>query len=297
MRTFGTHMINSVKIGEIINIDCDIRENENKSDLQIKGEVSAAYAGCFGKASAEKKDSARKFFSSVNARGNNLGGNFVGGISPESLISCVELWRDSINDNYALICSNETKVVPIWEFYQDYLNKLKDEMKFVTDLRVVIQDDSNVKVGTDEIVVRFNPDTEGAFNADMNRNAKGKYIYAIYKLDSDAGAKISDIQIALGEHPRVSEGYKLIRADLNCGAKGEYIYITYKCDASAREFQALGAFWASAAMGSRWKPITDRNGNIIDVNQGADGDYIYLATYSYDMDKAIDDEILIVSLT
>lgn len=74
---------------------------------------------------------------------------------------------------------------------------------------------------------------------DLNKNAKGKYIYLYYTRDPKAGQPISSIQYQRNDdfqYPNIkADGYRPINvisdgsvAEFNKGAGGDYLYLWYK---------------------------------------------------------------------
>jgi hypothetical protein len=67
-------------------------------------------------------------------------------------------------------------------------------------------------------------------DADLNKGAKGKYIYLCYK--RGGGRPITDLAVIVDGSSKVAApaGYTKISKDLNEGAHGKYIYLCYRTD-------------------------------------------------------------------
>lgn len=306
---YGTHMLWNYNVGGSISVDCQYVETSNRSDLEIQADAKAAYKGLSGSASAEAKKKAEDFFSNKTMSVHTRGGKNIGALSEEEFYKEIPTWREGL-DKYSVVFQlNKGDTVPIWEFlddemsqkykkaFQEYYKKhlldLRDKIPFVTDMRVLSLNNDRVSehLQAGENVVQRNPGELSASNSDLNRNAKGKYIYLLYKLGTDKKRKISDIKIISGQNAPARNGYEKISTDLNEGAGGDYIYLTYCRDANATGIYSLGTYTQTGEISGNWKAITDWNGNAYDLNRNAGGDYIYLARYEDPMLRDIQREI------
>jgi hypothetical protein len=78
------------------------------------------------------------------------------------------------------------------------------------------------------------PDGYQFINVDLNKGAKGQYIYLMYTTDKSLGPPITDIDVIYGDSLPVSypPDWNKINRDLNEGAGGKYIYFIYKAATS-----------------------------------------------------------------
>lgn len=110
---------------------------------------------------------------------------------------------------------------------------------------------------------------------DLNKNARGEYIYICYST-TEAGAPITNVQVFAGDSSDfpIQEGYVKINNDLNKGARGKFIYLCYTRDTSLSPITALNVIQGETPQtyppGPSWIRIDQ------DCSQGAGGDYTYV---------------------
>jgi hypothetical protein len=108
---------------------------------------------------------------------------------------------------------------------------------------------------------------------DLNKGARGKHIYIVYKRNSGK-APVTDFRVILGENTQPPTGFTKIGVDLNKGAGGEYIYLCYKRDNSLAPIDDITILEGRNAI-KETPYITDP----VDLNKGcgAKTPYLYLA--------------------
>lgn len=298
--TYGTHLIVKFSIGGKLSIKFRTKETTAKTSAEIKSEAEASYYLLTGGESKEFSLSAQNFCRDCNYEVNGIGGELT--VLPKEIegkVDCLS-WFSTVEEKPALYEIEES--IPIWElaptasienklkkaymeYNNEYLEEIDMDLPFITDLRVEIRSDSGVdsQKQLEEKVVKFDRN-QGCTNADLNKGAKGKYIYLLYKLGSGTDKKVTDIIINYlnewtGEPAK--EGYTHIPDDLNKGAGGSYIFIDYKVenDSDQSGYQALGVRNTTTPVSKDWVLITDKNGNPVDLNKGAGGEYLYLFGY------------------
>ncbi|XP_058870711.1 uncharacterized protein si:dkey-30j10.5 isoform X2 [Acipenser ruthenus] len=117
-------------------------------------------------------------------------------------------------------------------------------------------------------------------DVDLNKNARGNYIYLWYKKECNPCTAITRIQFSFKsemETGLMQAGYTKIEKDLNAGARGDYIYLWYFCgntefdqpitdlhvtvDAAEEKLQFSQKGWEKSSC---------------DLNRGNKGNWIYL---------------------
>ncbi len=110
---------------------------------------------------------------------------------------------------------------------------------------------------------------------DLNKGAKGKYIYLCFKRDS--GTPITGVTVISGKDTSPPTGYTKIPQDLNEGAKGDYLYLCYK---EGSGVPILDIVFQSTSDNNQFAPRgydgIPYSQVAVDLNKGAGGDYIYL---------------------
>jgi hypothetical protein len=206
-------------------------------------------------------------------------------------------WLKSIDKDPVLSGFTVNSLIPIWKLAEDGKRQRELELatrKFVPDhiTRPALVD---LEVITSDRYGENPPYGFSKIDYDLNRNAKGKYIFVCHKREkiSVAGRPedpepITDIYIATGDNssPPIPDGYLKIDKDLNEGAGGKYIYLCYTRNPGKAEkglpIRSVcvvgGNTYATPAPYGFVKIETD-------LNQGAGGDFIFLC-YSRHLDEA-----------
>ena len=144
----------------------------------------------------------------------------------------------------------------------------------ITELEVIVGDSSSIQAPPGFIKIPV----------DLNKNAKGKYIYLCFKRGE--GSPITGLTVILGEKTSPPSGYTKIPVDLNKGAGGEYIYLCYKkgsgvpiLDIILQSTSSNNQYFPRGYDGISYSQIA------VDLNKGAGGDYIYLYYLAKDPDE------------
>lgn len=198
-------------------------------------------------------------------------------------------WIESIDNMEDLtICDfTEHSLLPIWDLAADEARRTQLRAAFETWARQYelpsLVDEAISALGFE---VTTNPPITpqpnwSMINVDLNRDAHGKYIYLCYQNGLDEDEAIADITFITNSQS-VPDGYVKMPQDLNEGAGGAFIYLCYKKMKTAQPIRRIevlvgentapspGFYYAKNAH-SKVKQ---------DLNQGAGGNYIWLA-YSY----------------
>lgn len=296
---YGTHLIRDFSVGGCITLDMRYDNHSNKTVQKVSADASAAYAGLSCDSSTDAYKSAVSFYENVSVKICSVGGDPFSAFSVSDFNSQNKAWTDSLAQKAVPFKINGNGSLPVWEltnnaarakelekaFYQyniDVLDNVKANIPFITDLRVEIRSNDNVRSVCPEnwYVTQMNPGTPSAYDIDLNKKAGGKYIYLLYRFGTTQKDRITDIKILMGRNANIN-GYTKIDADLNKDAGGEYIYVAYKKedDKTKDGIYGLGTTEQAFFSDNYWKPAKDQNNSIPDLNKGAGGLYIYLLTY------------------
>lgn len=309
---YGTHLILSFSIGGQFTIEFRTKETTAKTSAEIESDVEASYRFITAGASGDYSQAAKDFNKECEYEIYGVGGelNFLPKEINENS-NCVS-WFSSVEEKPALYEIEES--IPIWElaptaaaqnelvkgylrYYNAYLEAKRKALPFIKELKVVTRSDSHVdsQKSIEEMVTKFDVNYE-CDNADLNKGAKGDFIYLLYKHGGITDQKVTDILInctdVWADEP-VKDGYVHIPVDLNKNAKGKYIFIDYKLEDSSTEggYQALGVRTTTTPVSDDWVLITDKKGNPVDLNKGAGGAYLYLFGYIDPISKEIEMQI------
>ncbi len=123
-------------------------------------------------------------------------------------------------------------------------------------------------------------------NYDLNKGAKGAYIYLAIKVKTGSEIKDEGLRVVTALNATnnrtaiLKDGFAKINVDLNMGAKGAYIYLWTKSNSiqgdlrnGITDIQVIGVSNPSFAINQFKEPYIGINQ---DFNEGAKGEYIYI---------------------
>ena len=129
-----------------------------------------------------------------------------------------------------------------------------------------------------------NPPRNGDYkkiSRDLNKGARGEFVYLCYSNDPSEGDPITDIYIAsvggkkYAKNYRPPKGYDVIMKDLNKGASGRFIYICYTREKGWKPITAVSVIQDGSVdiqpAESGWTRVEQ------DCSEGAGGQYTYIA--------------------
>ena len=297
---YGTHLVKQAYFGGKLEVMFETKETTNKTTSEIKALAEASYKGLTAGASTTTTKSFEEFKQSCDFRMRGIGGDLSYLPSNFDQSNNYTNWASSVPNRMGMYQVNNC--IPIWDLFSDtntktklqiayykYLNshlqEQRDNIKFVTSMRVAIRNNSRVdeEVRVGESVARRAESSNNEYS-DLNRKAGGKYIYLLYTKGLNASSKVTDVIEdcrTSGTSTAVKPGYIFVNGDLNAGAGGRYIYLNYKVTPNDKScgYQEFCTRTSAYDKGDGWVPIKDMNGNPIDLNRKSGGDYIYLFGY------------------
>lgn len=150
-------------------------------------------------------------------------------------------------------------------------------MSYVTNISVRKSDSSDwqkYKPADDWEVVK---NKEGEAQ-DFNQKAGGDYIYIYYKT-GDFGPGVAALRFITGENAKAPAGWDKVDVDLNAGAGGEFIFLCYRKNNESNYIK----YFQSGYGESENSAFKDFNSDAVvlcqDLNEGAEGKFIYLGYY------------------
>lgn len=152
--------------------------------------------------------------------------------------------------------------------------------RFVTDIKFV----SNKNADTAK---RSRPDGYDLIDKDLNKGAKGNFIYLCYKLgakkdaltnicleSSGSGRSAGDHEVT---HQNKKSTYTRNGQDLNQGAGGDYIYLNTTKDSDFQPVSRVDVLYDSETLAKEWMPVRWAGTNDpADCNKSVRGSYIYI---------------------
>lgn len=289
---YGTHFLTGILIGgkATYNTSTDQTSFKSSYDIEVISELS--YQSLTFQISNENKvkygQDISKFNSNSSTEVKTIGGSAeLGGFNITSDGGFKE-WSKSISENPTFVdFTSDKALTPIWELVDDATRKqalidaytpfaqnISEEVTIhsdsLTDIIVIFGDTSSIEAPTGYIKYEF----------DLNRNAKGKYIYFCYKMSSaeeivaNQLTPIVGLDVILDDN--VPTGFTKVSTDLNKGHGGEFVYLCYKKGAAGDINNAIKDI---LVVGAGYDQVFPPEGFVRinqDCNDGAGGDFIYL---------------------
>ncbi len=314
-KRYGTHIVSKVSVGGRLIVNYQSKDASFSSKETIKAGAEASYGTLSGSASADYSKSVENFKKYCKYSFEGIGGNVAKVPQTFDQTGSYADWYESIKEDPAMYQIEES--IPIWElfraqpnvykamqrayyeYYNEHLIQLKNSIPFVTDIRVCSRNNSNVdsELQWNEKVTKTDARL-GCINSDLNRGSHGKWIYLVYKTGTDHTRKIIDVrEDARGKstNQAATPGYTFVPGDLNEKVGGDWIYINYKrvndVNKSYTGYQAFCTRNTTTPLSEDWVPIRNAQGQQIDLNKGAGGDYIYLFGYKDPLFKNIQNQM------
>ena len=314
-KTYGTHLLDNVSFGGRLSMNYLYNNVSQESNSSMAIEAQAAYGAVSGSASVSEQDTANKLTSNSQIRIKSSGGtNPIDVTSIGKAEASFATWQGSINpddpNSLAFVGAPsagdalDTWTMPIWDFATDparsqaieaqfktdldnnaaNLKTLQEPVSYVKDIYVAAANNSTAaeaqlrqEAGSSDFVPYTAP-------WDLNRGARGAYIYIGYTTTTDPSQAVTDVVITDGKHAnqysKDGVSYHSTNVDLNQGAGGSYLWLLYtdKPQAAAERGKVVRALGVQIN-GDKTPNINVGPGwtiNSTDLNRGARGAYIYL---------------------
>ena len=308
--TYGTHVLANIALGGRFDLNYFYTRTETSETTDISASASASYRYVSGSVSAEDKKKKKEIDENSKIFIKAYGGSVT--VNPTSIDAAVSSYKDWSTgvENGKVTFVNASEVIPLWDiiaaldikdaaaksaavkqFFNARVDQISGEFKDTVNVTTYISD-VYIGYGRSQVeaknMLRNNGVSEGHIvNLDLNKGAGGYWIYLGYKTTTDKSKTITGIVADYFSKSNSSDitykgcKYKIIPVDLNKGAKGKYIYIYYTTDPKAGnpvteiKYQDNDVFQYGNSDG--FEPVrcvTD--GNVLDLNKGSGGDYIYL---------------------
>lgn len=308
---YGTHLIKQASFGGRLTVDYSTNSSCRSAQTEIRTAAQESFQALVNNQASNYQTSIAKMLANCSVNFSCEGGNqnylptsfrhgdsfqqWYNSVTSQTLYQiddCIPLWELFDDTN---IYNNLKKAY--YQYFNEHLNSLKASIPFVTDIQVEISDNpiNSSRLPGGGIVTRTDS-TQNYINSDLNRHAKGKYVYMAYKMGLDKNKEITGVYVDSRTKPTNVEanyGYIFVPGDLNEGAKGKYIYLNYgiRCSLSKKTFQAFCTRNTQQPISPEWEMITKGGGDPADLNEGAGGDFIYLFGYRDPLFGTIDAQI------
>lgn len=313
--TYGTNLLYNVGFGGTLSMNYRYANTAQESSDSMSVEAQAAYGTISGSASVEQQEKAKKLSSNSTISIKSSGGtNSINVTSIDAAKASFATWQGSINPedpkSLAFVgapsagAALDTWTWPIWDFASDparrkaiedrfdadlranaaYFKTLQEPVSYVKDIYVAADNNSTAaearlrkEVGSGSFVMYAAP-------WDLNRGARGAFIYLGYTTTTDPAQAVTDVVITDGKdanhYAKAGVNYQSTNVDLNQGAGGAYLWLLYTHDprAAAQRGKVVRALGVQID-GDKTSNINVGPGWTIDstdLNRGAGGAYIYL---------------------
>lgn len=297
--TYGTHLVVEALMGARCTYNYTYTSTTAETTTQVKAKVDATYRFISGSGSVDDKKTATEFLSDSVFQSVLSGGKDVDASTLDSLLKNFPAWVDSLSTSTPTIygISNINSLIPVWKLttnavrakeLQDYYNSRGgDIQKMIDSMSVIPPPPPPPETYIQSIVVTSDKDKATAqkvysgytlINADLNKGAKGDYIYLSYNTTNDPEKALKNIRITY-DNFSLPGSYTKNPHDLNKGAHGKYIYLWTSTNASnGKPIKAINVFYGeNADMPTGYTAVKhDDSGENADLNKGAGGAYIYL---------------------
>lgn len=308
---FGTHLVQKVTLGGKLVVDFHTNETSKMTKSEVKASANGSFLCLKGNTSVTYTNALKEFTTNCDYSISGMGGNISSIPATFNRTNEYATWINSVPSDPALYQVGDC--IPIWELFSDatisknlekayyqYFNKkltsLRNSIPFVTDMRVHVGGYNVDSTLTDGEKVAKTDASRNYQNSDLNRGAGGKFVYLVYNTGNTQSKKITDVLVNCSNKNTstpVKTGYVHVNGDLNAGAGGKWIFLNYKrqYNTNFTGFQSFCTRNVAETTSSNWVPIKDVNGNYVDLNKGAGGDYIYLFGYIDPLFEKIDTQI------
>jgi len=288
---YGTHLVIEDLMGAHCEFNYTYTSTETETKTELKAKVEATYRCISGKGSADDKKTASSFLSSSSFTSALSGGKKIDATTLDNLVKNMGGWIDSIDKSNSTICkiSNMNSLKPIWELTTDTKRQAELSGYYTSmggDIDDYIQNWPDTYI--ESIIITSDKSKDKAkkvpagytlIDCDLNKGARGNYIYLSYATTDKREDALKDIRISFGKDYKMPGGYTKNLHDLNAGAGGKFIYLWTTKDASfGKPIQDLLVLYGKDAdMPSGFTAVdSNRSGDPADLNNGSGGEYIYL---------------------
>jgi hypothetical protein len=262
-KTYGTHVITGVTMGARMDYSSTMVSSFNKTGKSLSVLTEADFKWATGSANAKNaysSETERKEFQEYRqVRRKVWGGNSEYGFYMENTDQNSTFqdkfspWLSSIDiNNMVMNDFTENSMLPIWEFVSDSNSTRREYLKTSYEQYLkesqISQYDGNLPSRNCiiDIIVRtsknsnmpetidYNGNRYTKMDMDLNRKAKGDfiYLYYLYGSDSTTGSLKPITRLWLSQDKKEGKAktlpgsnFELIDCDLNKGAGGHYIYL------------------------------------------------------------------------
>jgi hypothetical protein len=301
--TYGTHVVVEALMGAHCEYNYTYSSKETQTKTQVKLKAEATYRFISGSGSADDKTVATEFLSNTSFTSALSGGKDIDASTLDNLIKKMPDWVASLATSTPTIygVSNMNSFIPIWTFakedarkqeLQNYyknrggdIQKLIDSMSIIPEPTPAPTPECNYIQSIRILSAKKDKDSKGQLyggytriGKDLNKGARGNYIYISYDTTTDPSKALTDIRVTFGGN-KLPSNYIKNDHDLNAGAGGDYIYLWTSTDSHAgKPIKAIDVFFGKNADMPTGFTVVDYNnsGKAADLNHGAGGEYIYI---------------------
>jgi len=289
--TYGTHLIVEDVMGARSDFNFTYSSTSTESTTEVKAKADATYKFLSGSASADEKTAAKTFLANSSLTSSLYGGTKIDATTIESLMTNMPKWIESANNeanSTIMAFPNSSSLIPVWTLATDPArqSELKDYYNqeggnrgsFIKNLPGYIQSIMVLSAKDESVAKSQLYDGYTLVDKDLNKGAKGNYIYLAYNTTNDPSEALTDIRISFDD-AKMPSGYTKNTHDLNAGAGGAYIYLWTSSDADhGKPLKSIDVFFGqNADMPSGFAVVNyNQTANAADLNHGAGGEYIYL---------------------
>lgn len=295
---YGTHYIGGIQVGGSYHLYLSFDKTEYSSEAQLESDAQASVGYFRGSVDVEIEN---KIHSMIERETFHV--VCAGAVENPADIGTLKIsaWSDRVTNNPSWCGFLDSSgpypagLVPIyrlaakpavveawWENYVREHGFVSPEIgTCVTDIHVAARKDKGPAVAAA---------SAGGYQilpVDLNKDAKGDYIYASVTTDTlhyDLGPAVTGLVIINGKNDAPPPGYTKIDVDLNKGAGGAFLYLCYNKGvankAPIREVKAVAldhAINADEYRANGWHVVQwGYRGGPADANKDVGGNFIYL---------------------
>jgi len=321
-QNYGTHIFLTAYIGGRLDMGFIYHNETQESASQIEAHIKASYLTVSGEASSEQKEEATKFTSNSSEYVKSEGGSVGFGMnSYANALTNYANWANSVENSNGLSLvkggdlDTITEMVPLWELidpsgpYASRRSALKAEydaqltangglifglQKATASLQIYSvhsgASNNSAALAKSDLMAKSTREMN-ILDVDLNKGAKGAYIYLGYTETTNANEGVADLKAfyygSNDNNPpltKVINGitYHAFGYNLNHGTKGGSIYLYAAYVGASPGYAPLKELYVeddgqlSGRNGTGWERVKWTDGGDANMNYYAGGSQIYI---------------------
>lgn len=299
---YGTHLITEVYLGGRMEMNIITSKETSETTNKIGATVKASYGEIFNTESkTEYSKGTKSLLEKSDIRIKAIGGRTISAVSLSEFSKEYREWLNSLeSDRNCEVCylpNTKNSFIPLWELCTDQVKRKEIEREFIklhaAANNSLIQNDTyvvDIAIMSDakqSNAIKSCPKGYILIERDLNKDAKGNYIYLCYKLGMKEDAitnfciDISSNSLPSGKayitHDGVESTYMRYGSDLNKGARGKYIYLCATKDKIFSPIRRLNVAMDDQKLSEEWYTVCKSGTKqAANCNEGTNGRYLYI---------------------